>query len=325
MKLSLGACLLLVCTPAMAHHGNAEFDLSQQVKYEGTIVEVLWRNPHTVTRIETRTAAGEPITLELEGSSPSILRTGGFTAESAVDAAGMLARKTDENGVAHRYQHDALGRLVRVDTPDGAHTVSFDRFGRPAQITRDHVGAIVYAYDATTGLLTQKQRLDATGAVVDTSLTRYDAIGRPAQISRSGGTVAPGDTSDLRFDYDGQVDGSTAPGQLGRLTRARGDGWARSELFDPLGRMYYRHVALAGWRDVTTDTTYRADGSMASDTVTIADSLGYPGLWVGEMATPATPVTGSAAPAIHWRSQRSWQAPTRRPSSSATQSASSPP
>ena len=84
MKLSLGACLLLAGTPAMAHHGNAEFDLSQQVKYEGTIVEVLWRNPHTVTRIETRTAAGEPITLELEGSSPSILRTGGFTAESLV-------------------------------------------------------------------------------------------------------------------------------------------------------------------------------------------------------------------------------------------------
>jgi hypothetical protein len=35
-----------------------------------------------VTRIETRTTTGEPITLEIEGSSPSILRTGGFTAES---------------------------------------------------------------------------------------------------------------------------------------------------------------------------------------------------------------------------------------------------
>jgi hypothetical protein len=84
MKLSTGLCVLVIATPAMAHHGNAEFDLTQQVKYEGTIIEVLWRNPHTVTRIETRTAAGEPITLEIEGSSPSILRTGGFTAESLV-------------------------------------------------------------------------------------------------------------------------------------------------------------------------------------------------------------------------------------------------
>jgi hypothetical protein len=65
MKLWRGVCLLLVCTPAAAHHGNAEFDLSQMVRYEGTIVEVLWRNPHTVTRIETRTATGEPITLEI--------------------------------------------------------------------------------------------------------------------------------------------------------------------------------------------------------------------------------------------------------------------
>jgi hypothetical protein len=41
MKLWRGVCLLLVCTPAAAHHGNAEFDLSQMVRYEGTIVEVL--------------------------------------------------------------------------------------------------------------------------------------------------------------------------------------------------------------------------------------------------------------------------------------------
>jgi hypothetical protein len=84
MKLSTGFFLVVYAAPAMAHHGNAEFDLSQMVRYEGTIVELLWRNPHTVTRIETRTATGEPITLEIEGSSPAILRTGGFTAESLV-------------------------------------------------------------------------------------------------------------------------------------------------------------------------------------------------------------------------------------------------
>ena len=39
--------------------------------------------------------------------------------------------------------------------------------------------------------------------------------------------------------------------------------------------------------------------------------------WVGAMATPPTPVTRSASPAIHCRSQKSWQAPTRRPFSSA--------
>src|SRR5262245_61474008 len=74
--------LLLCCGSAVGHHGNSEFDLTSTVRYEGTIVELRWINPHTVTKLETRTAAGEPITLEIEGSSPAILRTGGFSAES---------------------------------------------------------------------------------------------------------------------------------------------------------------------------------------------------------------------------------------------------
>ncbi len=74
--------LALLCGPAAAHHGNSEFDLTTTVRYEGTILEMRWINPHSVTTIETRTAAGEPITLEIEGSSPAILRTAGFSPES---------------------------------------------------------------------------------------------------------------------------------------------------------------------------------------------------------------------------------------------------
>ena len=74
--------LLLCCGSAAAHHGNSEFDLTVTVRYEGTILETQWINPHTVTTLETRTATGEPITLEIEGSSPAIPRTGGFSAAS---------------------------------------------------------------------------------------------------------------------------------------------------------------------------------------------------------------------------------------------------
>jgi hypothetical protein len=74
--------LLLLCGSAVAHHGNSEFDLTTTVRYEGTIVEMRWINPHTVTTIDTKTATGEAITLEIEGSSPAILRTAGFSAES---------------------------------------------------------------------------------------------------------------------------------------------------------------------------------------------------------------------------------------------------
>jgi hypothetical protein len=61
-------------------------------------------------------------------------------------------------------------------------------------------------------------------------------------------------------------------GRLGRLTRVRGDGWARSALFDPLGRSYEQHITLTGWRDLTRDKVFRPDGSVESDTLTVRDS-----------------------------------------------------
>jgi RHS repeat-associated protein len=200
---------------------------------------------------------------------------GGFTAESAVDAAGKLVRKTDELGVTHRYSYDALGRLVRADTPDGGHSLGFDGFGRPARISRAGLGAITYAYDPTTGLPTRKQRLDATGAVVDTHDTSYDAVGRPVRVADT--TPSAAGDGDITYGYDGQLDSvgpPTEPGQLGRLTRVRGDGWQRTQRFDPLGRATQYRYSLDGWRDLTCDKSYRADGSIATDTTTITDATG---------------------------------------------------
>lgn len=76
--------LALWSLTALAHHGNSEFDLSQELRYEGTVVENLWKNPHILIRLETKTAEGEAITLEIEGASPSVLRVGGFTAQSLI-------------------------------------------------------------------------------------------------------------------------------------------------------------------------------------------------------------------------------------------------
>ncbi|MGN6111283.1 MAG: RHS repeat-associated core domain-containing protein, partial [Kofleriaceae bacterium] len=195
---------------------------------------------------------------------------GGFTAESAVDAAGRLVRKTDETGVTHRYAYDALGRLVRAETPDGAQTLAFDGFGRPSKIARAGLGAVTYAYHPVSGLPVRKQHLDASGAVVDASDTTYDAIGRATVVTES----TPTASSSIAFDYDGQLGNGSVPGQLGRLSHVGGAGWDRRILFDPAGRPYQEHVELAGWRDLTSDTTYRADGSVASNTLTIADAAG---------------------------------------------------
>ena len=84
MKLCSIAFAVVVCpiSQALAHHGNTEYDLTITVRYEGVVTEVLWRSPHSIVKLETRTAAGEPITLEIEGGVPAMLRTAGFTANT---------------------------------------------------------------------------------------------------------------------------------------------------------------------------------------------------------------------------------------------------
>ncbi len=83
MKLATSLVLLCFCSTAvMAHHGNSEYDLATTVKYDGTIVDFVWRNPHILAKLATHTPAGEAITLEIEGASPSVLRTGGYSSKS---------------------------------------------------------------------------------------------------------------------------------------------------------------------------------------------------------------------------------------------------
>src|SRR6185295_14805259 len=91
------------------------------------------------------------------------------------------------------------------------------------------------------------------------------------RIARS---TAAGPAPALAFDYDGEIDGGHLAGQLGHRTRVRGDGWRRTELFDALGRPTYQQVELTGWRSVTSEKTYRADGSVARDAITVTDAGG---------------------------------------------------
>ena len=124
-----------------------------------------------------------------------------------------------------------------------------------------------------SGLPIRKQWLDAAGAVTSTSDTTYDATGRPIAVAQT----TDDNATELGYDYDGKLDGATLPGQLGRTTRVRGDGWQRTMLYDALGRAYQQHTRLTGWRDLTRDKVFRVDGSIASDTLTITDAANRSG------------------------------------------------
>ncbi|MGH9889068.1 MAG: RHS repeat domain-containing protein, partial [bacterium] len=71
-------------------------------------------HPIEVTTLHQEAVVGTTNIELVLNSSELITRShdpGGFAAESALDAAGRLTRKTDENGVVHSYGYDALGRI----------------------------------------------------------------------------------------------------------------------------------------------------------------------------------------------------------------------
>jgi hypothetical protein len=111
-SVGFGVLVLFYTSAVLSHHGNSEYDLTVVVRYEGVVIDHLWRNPHTLTRLATRTESGEAITLEIEGGTPSALRTGGFTANSIVKGEHVTAVVSP----SRRFPHEsAFGREIIKD------------------------------------------------------------------------------------------------------------------------------------------------------------------------------------------------------------------
>lgn len=76
-----GLALPILSFPVGAHHSPAPYDLTQEVVYEGTVSELLWRNPHIVMVLETTNTEGQLYELEVEVVSVSEARALGLTRE----------------------------------------------------------------------------------------------------------------------------------------------------------------------------------------------------------------------------------------------------
>jgi hypothetical protein len=121
-SICLGLLVLLEASTALSHHGNSEYDLKAVVRYEGIVIDHLWRNPHTLTKLATRTDSGEAITLEIEGGPPSVLRTGGFNADSIVKGEHVTAVVSPSRRfpLQSAYGHEIIkddGSIVPLGAP----------------------------------------------------------------------------------------------------------------------------------------------------------------------------------------------------------------
>ena len=90
--------LLFLPLAAGAHHSTTEFDQSKVVTVEGIVVEVFWRNPHVMIRLQTDTENPDDV-WELEGMSVSALKRMGLDrrmvgAGDIVAAAGYASTRS---------------------------------------------------------------------------------------------------------------------------------------------------------------------------------------------------------------------------------------
>ena len=72
----VGAAVILtvcLCAQVVAHHSGSEYDRTT-VEIEGTLVDLVWQNPHVHFGVRTTDASGKSVVWDIEANSLSILR-----------------------------------------------------------------------------------------------------------------------------------------------------------------------------------------------------------------------------------------------------------
>jgi hypothetical protein len=79
---SLGALLLIVATPALAHHSFAMFDRDKEMVLVGTVHDFQWTNPHSWIELDVPNSSGGIDKWNLECNSPNNLTRQGWHSSS---------------------------------------------------------------------------------------------------------------------------------------------------------------------------------------------------------------------------------------------------
>ncbi|MBM3984788.1 MAG: hypothetical protein FJ296_03720, partial [Planctomycetes bacterium] len=172
-----------------------------------------------------------------------------------VEARLLGDASTAADDVVTTLQHDAAGRLLRRDDPDGTFEVcSYDAWGRLATVT-DELGRVTsYASDADDRLLAESVHSTA-GLLLDQWNFAWDERGRLRQVERlaqdAGGAALGGGDGWLTLTADRD------PGDL-VLALHRENGATTTNTWDALGRLVSTRDGLVPASGV--DVEYHATG-----------------------------------------------------------------
>ena len=130
--LSLLAGLLVVSTPAFAHHGNAAYEGTVTVLKDATVTKLAWANPHTIVQFDVKNDKGEVEHWSAELGSPSALGLIGWNKTSVMpgDVITVYIHQAKTKNPVGRIEHivladgsqlrDSGGGGGNGDNPDGA-------------------------------------------------------------------------------------------------------------------------------------------------------------------------------------------------------------
>lgn len=112
----LVVALLLVCTAAIAHHGNSAYDEEHWITLSGTVTEFVWSNPHCEIFVDVKDNAGKVVNWAIESQSPGILRRNNWT-RTTLKAGDQITITVApaKNGAAVGFSGNKEGKVVFAD------------------------------------------------------------------------------------------------------------------------------------------------------------------------------------------------------------------
>lgn len=75
----LMAAVLTFSIPALAHHGNASYDVTQKPTIKGVVTEFIWANPHCYLKFDAKDENGNVVHWLVEASNPPDQTREGWT------------------------------------------------------------------------------------------------------------------------------------------------------------------------------------------------------------------------------------------------------
>lgn len=180
-------------------------------------------------------AAGHVVRVEEVLGSTTVVTTDDY------DIKGTLVAHVDATGGTTRFEHDLLGRTIRITRPVGVQTLVVDAAGGTVE-TRAGTARVYRSHDVG---------------------------GRPTEVRHH----TPGSRPVARFTY--HDNGSAAPADAathtagGRLVRVEDEGGVTTYDYDERGRLARKAVTPVGGATLVLEVAHRSDG--------LLDRVTYPG------------------------------------------------